>query len=50
MKQGLYFLHPPPPKKKKKQNKKRTPDINTHQYEQGTLYTLTNNSNINPAS
>ena len=29
---------------------KRAPGIHTHQYEKGTLYTLTNNRNINPAS
>ena len=29
---------------------KRTPKVYTHQYEKGTLYTLTKNSNINPAS
>ena len=29
---------------------KRTPGIYTHQYQKGTFYTLTKNSNINPAS
>ena len=37
---GLIFLAPP----------KRTPNIYTHQSEQGALCTLTKNSNINPAS
>ena len=37
---GYIFLVPP----------KRTFGIHTHQYEKGTLYALTNNSKINPAS
>ena len=37
---GCIFLVPP----------KRTPGIYTHQYEKGTLYTLTKNRKINPAS